>query len=290
MTKDELSEGLQRSIDNYEANITYDPYYYTRQHYVKALTDVNELPFWYPRIKDVGFRTPETKTIQLPLDLFSELLIKCEDVQPELEKHLTDFIVANWDITPGNLDINDKLFFKFGTSSGKFMFTNNCVVNGSSTFAKAIRDTLYEGFCFNKPYSAYLVFREFIETPAERSSIYRGLKLNTEFRIFYDFDKKEYLDGFNYWGDHDAMIFNMDEDQVANYEKAYPTLEKDFHRLIPELHKECEEKLRKVNLCGRWSVDFMWTGSEFVLIDMAVMHMSYFSDKVKLPEEEEIND
>lgn len=52
------------------------------------------------------------------------------------------------------------------------------------------------------------------------------------------------------------------------------------------LRTECEEKLEKVDLRGKWSVDFMWTGHEFVLIDMASMHMSYFSDRVTIPDEQ----
>lgn len=165
------------------------------------------------------------------------------------------------------------------------MFNDNCIVCGPETFAGRIRNTVYENMCFDKPYSAYLTFREFIETEAARPSIYRGLKLNTEFRIFYDFDRKQFLHGFNYWGDHDRMLMRMDDKQAEEYEKAYPVLEADFQRLIPVLRMECDEKLRAMNLRGRWSVDFMWTGTEFVLIDMAAMRMSYFADRVKLPED-----
>lgn len=272
-------------LNDYEKNVSYDPYYYIRGHYGNAIANPNELSFWYPRVRDIGFRTPETKSIQIPLEFFGDLLIHCEGEQPELEKKLTDYIVANWDLVPGKLDINSKLFFRLGGSSGKFRFTENCIVEGPETFAKAIRNTVYEALCFDKPYSVYLTFREFIETPTERSSIYTGLKLNTEFRIFYDFDKKQFLDGFNYWGDYEQMLMYMQDTDKKAYKAAYPQLEDDFHRLLPSLRKECEEKLKDVNLRGRWSVDFMWTGTEFVLIDMAIMSMSYFSDKVKLPDE-----
>lgn len=273
-------------IDEFVEEERYYRYCHTNTHYCNSICSPNELSFWYPKAVESGFRTPETKIIYMPPDLFGDLLIDCEGEQPELERRVRDFIVANWDVTPGKLDISSKLFFRLGGSSGKFMFGKNCIVNGPDTFAEAVRSTVYENLCLDKPYSCTFVFREFIETPMTRPEIYFGLKLNTEFRVFYDFDRKMFLDGFNYWGDHDRMMMGMSDNQAAEYEKAYPMLEEEYQRLLPALRNECEEKLPDVNLKGRWSVDFMWTGKEFVLIDMAEMAKSYFSEKVTIPEEE----
>ena len=44
------------------------------------------------------------------------------------------------------------------------------------------------------------------------------------------------------------------------------------------LKVECE-KLKKANLSDIWSVDFMWTGEEFVLIDMALAECSSYWEK-----------
>ena len=289
MDNDEILAALDavgNDLDRYEEEERYYRYCHTNKHYCNSICNPNELSFWYPKAVESGFRTPETKIIYMPPDLFGDLLIDCEGEQPELEKRIRDFIVANWDVTPGELDIDSKLFFRLGGSSGKFMFRDNCIVNGPDTFANAIRNTVYENLCLDKPYSCTFVFREFIETADERPEIYRGLKLNTEFRIFYDFDKKMFLDGFNYWGDHDRMLMGMPEKQQKEYEKAYPMLEEEYKRLLPALRNECEEKLSRVNLKGRWSVDFMWTGTEFVLIDMAEMAKSCFAEKVRIPGEE----
>ena len=80
------------------------------------------------------------------------------------------------------------------------------------------------------------------------------------------------------------MVMHMVEEQQKPYEEAYPLLVSEYERLLPSLKSECEEKLKDVHLKGKWSVDFMWTGKEFVLIDMALARNSYFADR--LPDEE----
>lgn len=76
------------------------------------------------------------------------------------------------------------------------------------------------------------------------------------------------------------MIVRMDSEEAEVYESVFPVLEAEYSALLPRLRAECDEKLKDVILRGKWSVDFLWTGSEFVLIDMATMAQSYFSDKV----------
>lgn len=279
-----MTEAISRWQEEYENNISLDPLHYERSRYVRALNDRNDLSYWFNQIKGCGFRLPETKIIQMPLQLFSDLNHQLDGISPDFMKRLGAFIEASWDLVPGNLDINGKLFFRFGTSSGKFCMETNCIVYSKEEIPLRVCNTLYENECMGKPESVFLVFREFIETEADRPSIYYGLKLNTEFRIFYDFDEHRFIQGFNYWGDHDAMTTHMNEDQRGSYEEAYPMLSQEYERLLPMLKTECEEKLKDIHLKGKWSVDFMWTGKEFVLIDMALARNSYFADR--LPEEE----
>lgn len=268
----------------YTENMKYDPLHYERDRYIRSMGDRNDLPYWFGQVKGCGFRMPETKIIQMPLMLWSEMHMQLDGLQKEFLKKLGRFVEANWDLVPGDLDIDGRLFYRSGTSSGKFCMKKNCIIGSKSEIPIRIYNTFYEGECMGKPESVFLVFREFITTEEERPEIYYGLKLNTEFRIFYDFDEHRFIQGFNYWGDHDAMVLHMIEEQQNSYEEAYPLLVSEYERLLPSLKSECEEKLKDVHLKGKWSVDFMWTGKEFVLIDMALARNSYFADR--LPDEE----
>lgn len=50
--------------------------------------------------------------------------------------------------------------------------------------------------------------------------------------------------------------------------------------IIPYLEDEAKKKLPSANLQGKWSIDFMYDGSNFVLIDMGRAECSYYYDKV----------
>ena len=66
------------------------------------------------------------------------------------------------------------------------------------------------------------------------------------------------------------------QDELDAYLKTEPIVRKEFEALSPELVVDCTKKLPAMDLKGQWSVDFMWTGSEWVLIDMAVARQSAF--------------
>lgn len=277
-----MSDILENMASEYDTNVKFDPLHYRREKYAYCILYPNELPFWFSRIKDCGFRVPETKIIQLPLELFASITENvCDHYGDERpRKDLLKFIAANWDCTPGDLKITDKLFFRTGISSFKFGFNIGCIVNGPESIPECVYSTIYDGLCQNKPESIYLVFREFIETTTERPAIYHGMKLNTEFRVFYDFDNHKLLDTFNYWGDKEAMLDCLSGDEAENYKSAFDSLQSEYDMLRNKLEQLCTEHFSKVFMRDKWSVDFMWTGSEFVLIDMGLAVNSYFADRL----------
>ena len=275
-----MLEIFDTMLDKMTTNLKYDELHYSRDTYCQSIKNPNEFAFWFPKIVNTGFRIPISKVIQLPLDLYYSVYNEEGAYSPKTTATLKAYISAMWPMTDGNLDIDSPLFFKQGTASGKFTFGRSCISHGLDDIVKKIRSTSYEALCCDKPQSAYLVFRELIRPGYDRPTIYGGMPLNTEFRVFYDFDSHSFIDAFNYWGDHDAMIERMDSDEAEVYESVYPVLEAEYSALLPCLMAECEEKLKDVVLRGKWSVDFLWTGNEFVLIDMATMAQSYFSDKV----------
>lgn len=118
--------------------------------------------------------------------------------------------------------------------------TKNCVINGRKEIAKRIVNTFYENECLGKPLSTNLVFREFIETGYDRPSIYHGLKLNTEFRIFYDFDGHRFIQGFNYWGDHDPMVEGLGDCVLS---RGNPQIIMRNSPVLSSLYQEWEKRV-----------------------------------------------
>ena len=77
------------------------------------------------------------------------------------------------------------------------------------------------------------------------------------------------------------MIDNLhSRDERMTFADTIPLIERDFNLLSPYLEDEVKKKLPNANLSGKWAVDFMYDGTNFVLIDMARAECSYYYEKV----------
>ena len=180
----------------------------------------------------------------------------------------------------GKLDLSNEMFIRLGNSSNKFNF-DSCHINEINELYQKLMimfDDMY--FKLEWQQSIELVLREYIKTNYQRNRIYNGMPLNTEFRVFYDFDKNRILGIFNYW-EKDTMLDNLHNNQdLITFANTTHEIECDFNNLSPFLKKEAEYKLPNADLKGKWSVDFLYDGKEFILIDMAHAECSYYYDKV----------
>ena len=244
------------------------------EHFISS---ENDLSFWYPRTVDIGFKTPNTIIASFTNEETN--LIKMAKWNELCEKDLLERIriIAK---QSGNLDLNNEIFVRLGNSSNKFNFVS-CHINGIDELYQKLMiifDNMY--FKLEWQQSIELVLREYIKTNYQRNTIYNGMPLNTEFRVFYDFDENKILGIFNYW-EKNTMLDNLHNNQdLITFANTINEIECDFNNLYPFLKKEAEYKLPNANLKGKWSVDFLYDGKEFVLIDMAHAECSYYYDKV----------
>ncbi|MDE6141750.1 MAG: hypothetical protein K2G03_04015, partial [Bacilli bacterium] len=236
----------------------------------------NELSFWYPKTANIGFKTPNTlitKFTDEELKIIKSTEFKNFDYDA-LTKRLKKEAIKQ------NFDLNRDMFMRFGCSSNKFFF-GSCHLPDLEFLPNrllAYFDGLYEKLEWRQ--SAELVLREFIKTNYYRRQIYHGMPLNTEFRVFFDFDTNELLGIYNYW-DKETMIDNLhSRDDRMTFADTIPLLERDFKLLAPYLEEEAKKKLPAANLTGKWSIDFMYDGTNFVLIDMGLAECSYYYEKV----------
>ncbi len=239
-----------------------------------SLSKENDLEYWFPKTESVGFKTP--KTIVLPfLDKEVELIKSYK--WNELNKRA---IIERIKYHSEGFNLKKDMFIRLGGFSNKFNFESCCIKNIDELPNKLM--TIFDDVIFRLEWERHinLVLREFIKSDYKRRTIYNGMPLNTEFRVFYDFTDHKILGIYNYW-DTDEMLDNLrDKDDLINFAHEAKALEDDFKRLSPILEEQANAKLPKVNLRGKWSLDFMYDGSRFVLIDMAHAECSHYYDKV----------
>lgn len=242
-----------------------------------SISPENDLSFWYPRTANIDFKTPSTIITSFTDEETN--LIKRGKWNELSEMDLLERvkIVA---VQSKTLDLNKEMFIRLGNSSNKFNFDTCHIKTIDELYQKLM--IMFGDMCFKLEWqqNIELVLREYIKTNYQRSTIYNGMPLNTEFRVFYDFDENKVLGIFNYW-EKDTMLDNLyNKQDLITFANTIHEIESDFNNLYPSLKEETEYKLPNADLKGKWSVDFLYDGKEFVLIDMAHAECSYYYDKV----------
>lgn len=261
--------------------------------YERGKSDVHNLSYWLPKIKDVGFKVPDTIVIPLTFERYKWLC--SDDYSDDAILSFTEELKEYLSLCGFNLD--RKLFLKTGVYSNKFNF-EDCVLEGIKdidAIGTKFLNIFYDSMLVGAGKNSELVVREYISAKEERPKIYNGMPLNTEFRLFYDFDNKKVLGVFNYW-DRATMedALNMEgrpcpekilESKKADYntfKSIIDVIESEFNELKDDLIESANIKLSKVEgLDGIWSVDFMYIDGDMYLIDMALGHRSYYWSKLQ---------
>jgi hypothetical protein len=133
------------------------------------------------------------------------------------------------------------------------------------------------------------VVREFIQDKENNPSIYKGLPLHTEYRVFVDCATDKVIGFTPYWEpdtmknrfghESDASSPHQIHDYVI-YKAHEETLMKRFHENIDRVIQHIGDILPNLDLKGQWSIDIMQNGEDFWLIDMALAQNSAFYECV----------
>lgn len=266
----------------------------------------NSMGYWLPRIYssvcDEGFfKIPETTIIKVPLPLLQLTRKDYANLTKTTFQILDRFAQKAF-----RLDLEKEYFIKTGTYSSKFDFRNAHVYTPKEVaeLGEYLLFIHYQAICMahydlsgrNQPciYGVSTTnewcVREFIKDLDWNPTIYNGLPLHTEYRVFVDFDTKNVLYCHPYW-DKEVMKKRFGESSDSNKPKM-------IHDYIT--YSSCEEKLyqkylankdmvvshvkellsKETNLSGQWSVDIMQNGNDFYLIDMALAENSAFYEHV----------
>ena len=257
---------------------------------------LNDFSFWYPKVMNCGIRMPATYFKKLPAgDEADEKTLRL--YQAFYHDHPDDDeIIKEWvekSVLPDleYYHLNGRIFVKNGRFSNKFDANNSCILVGTHRLAEAISNINYQALCCGADGIDEIVVRQFIpHDMATTPCIYNGLPLRSEFRVFYDFDKKKAIFTANYW-EYDYVRPHLYEatDKII-FDHEWKRLEINFASNKIAVEKMVEAAMKNVSgLEGQWSVDILMDEKcQFWLIDMAVAQRSAYwdmrPDKVAYPE------
>lgn len=265
-------------------------------------TNKNSMGFWLPKLVSACagqsfFKIPATKVAKVPLPLLQLTRLEYSSLTP-----VTLAIVDKWAMKAFALDIHKDYFIKTGTYSSKFDFRNAKV-----TSEKEVRELgeylVYIHSQANQmagplvlPHPMYgcsttneWVVRDYIPDAENCPTIYKGLPLHTEYRVFIDCETKKVLGWHPYWepeGMKNRLGHQNDADDphnvhdyiiFSNYE---PTMTARYQANIEKVIKHVEAILPGLDLPGQWSLDIMQNGDDFWLIDMALAEQSTFREVI----------
>ena len=259
--------------------------------------DPNAMSNWLLPIKEVVdktgfFKIPKTRIIKVPLTLLqSTRVYEFQDLNP-----LSLEIINRYAQKVFNLDLEKDYFIKTGTFSSKFEFRNAKVTKGQEVselgsdlwfiqFASPLNNQVVYGVSSNNEW----VVREFIDDVENNPTIYNGLPLHTEYRVFVDFDTEEIIGISPYWEpsvmkEHFLALGSLNDIQkqhdYINYINHEETLMKRYEENKNSVISEVSKLLKDCKLKGQWSIDIMQNGSDFWLIDMARASESALSECV----------
>lgn len=265
--------------------------------------NVNSIGNWFPQLVNAVsehsfFKLPDTTIIKVPLtllqlarmDYFSMTKTTLEIVDRFCQKAF-------------QLDPEKEYFIKTGVFSSKYDFRNAHVVGPEEvkTLGEYLLFIHHQSTCFthydltgrHQPtmYGAATtvewVVRDFIKDTEQNPTIYKGLPLHTEYRVFIDADIDQVIGISPYWrSDVMKQRFGHEEDkdsphQIHDY-IIYSAHEKTLMERYEENKDIILEKVREMlpdlALEGQWSMDIMQNGNDFYIIDMALAQNSALND------------
>lgn len=270
-----IKQSFNKQLEEYEKNKER----IERERYESYLANPINMSFWLPKIKaalsksDANLKIPETEILTLDQKTFDWL--KAEPFNKEkvdkfgelVKKEMADF-----------LKNKSEVFVKTGVYSDKFTFANPHCKN-LDNIGENMFNVLYFGWVVGANETVELVARDYIQPPADTKEIYGGMPLRTEFRVFYDFDKKQTIGVSNYWHeDYMSTGVHSAKDKETfneNNERIKGEFQKLKHKVIAEVDHLCGNVK---DISGQWSVDVMKSGDDYWLIDMATMNRSALVD------------
>ena len=217
--------------------------------YIERLNDIS---FWYPILKTIGMRTPETHLIYADKEVGRIV----DDVQTDGFKHLVK------EIELAQKNFGGEAFLRTGQTSNKHSWEHSCHLKPESKVINHVANLIEFSMMVDLPYTTFAV-RKMIETKTITTS-FDKMPIAREVRMFAEAGKV--ICAHPYWPSEAFMGANKIEEI---HEKALQTMPD-----MIELNQMAEYVSARFN--GAWSIDFLEdVEGNWWLTDMATAGASY---------------
>ena len=237
------------------------------EDYNSYKSDKNNYSYWYEKVKECGINIVKSYIYQIPFEQYLNSHSDDKDKIKRFEEYIKDIIK---ELPYRIYNIKNAVF------SNKFNF-ESCIAY-KNDIPEKIGLINYASACVGAGGYTELVVRELINYDEYTiPTIYNGMPLRSEFRVFYDFDEKKVLYSVNYW-DYDYCYSYLNTTDKIIFEHERKRLEENFINKKHEVAKLVLEHMKEVNLTGKWSIDILYNELEdnYWLIDMAEAHRSAY--------------
>lgn len=288
-------------LDKFEKMLLRERQKYTPEYFkelaLKSYNEYREYPEnfsnWYSHIKSFGhFAHAEVISNQIFTFEETEIMQKVDNIDDVNWNDINKILKPTFE----KMERNKLYNIKNGCFSNKFDF-NTCIAN-KQNLAKQLWKINYNSCMYSTGGFTELVVRELIPyNPTKYMTIYNGMPLRTEVRIFYNMEtrKIEYIVDYwdykyckeNIYNLNDRVIFDAFHNQITINENGIIYHKNEFEDISNEIKKYINTLEFDNELKGIWSIDFMYDREtkNIYLIDMARGYRSSYWNIDKLTEE-----
>lgn len=251
----------------------------------------NNFSYWFPRLATVkrnGIKIPKSHIVTVPEEIYKAFFMENPRDKKTIRLWAHDAILP----VIGQHFPDREVFMKNGCYSGKFHFDSCCHLSANATLKEIVEhlcNIQYDSLMKNTSGNLEIVLREWIRPEENTKTIYGGMPLRPEMRLFYDFTSHKPLYWVNYWDwdfCRDAICFDWDGLRTKDadvYEECYSYIDKELEQYSKEYWQTILNALQEVTLmAGIWSVDFLFEKKQVWLIDAAIGSMSAYWDMEKV--------
>ena len=251
--KTNLKAAMQKHIDDYIKNKDT----IQAQRLEEAKNNPNCLSFWYPQIKDLEIKTPQTMIVEFN---YNDLLNSLEDNISDSFKESLKKVEEACDA------IGYPCFIKNSLYSGKHSWKYTCFVENRSKIKSHLKNLTDDCYCVGAGDSLFIIVRKLIETsPAFYA--FEDMPITKERRYFVKDGKVTFH--HPYW-----IPKAIHKPSCIDWEDKLTQLNWESDEEI-QLLTHLSEKVSNA-IDGAWSVDWLQDiHGDWYLIDMALEHNSF---------------
>jgi hypothetical protein len=167
-------------------------------------------------------------------------------------------------------------FIKNGCFSNKFDFRHS--ITNERKLLDDFNTIQYNSVCHETGGVSEINLREVIPWDyTKTATIYSGLPLRTEIRVFYDFDKREVMYSANYWDYGYCRPHIHDRTDQIIFDVTRIELQAGYEINWARVERAVAEAMRGVDMTGKWSIDILIDQHDDLrLIDMAQAQRSAY--------------